>query len=147
MSRSRGYLALTVIVAMLAGLAGGWIGGRYLAPATQDQPSLHAMVHHDLDLSPQQDQRLDAIERRFAARRQALEAELRQANSELAIAVRDSQRYGPEVRAAVEHFHRTMGALQNETMLHIFEMRGVLTPEQAATFDRRIADALTQDAR
>lgn len=147
MSRSRSYLVLTAIIAVLAGLAGGWIGARYLAPAAGDEPSLHAMVHHELHLSAEQERRLDVVERRFAVRREALEAELRQANGELAAAIRGSPRYGPEVRAAVDHFHTTMGALQNETMLHIFEMRGVLTPEQAATFDRRIADALTQDAR
>lgn len=147
MSRNRLYLVITAFIAVLAGLAGGWIGGRYLAPTAGGEPSLHAMVHHDLDLSAEQERRLDAVERRFAVRREALEAELRQANGELAVAIQASQRYGPEVRAAVDHFHRTMGALQNETMLHIFEMRGVLTPDQAATFDRRIADALTQHAR
>lgn len=147
MSGRRRYVVLIALIAALAGVFGGWVGGRYLAPAAREQQSLHAMVHQDLDLSAEQVRRLEPMERRFAVRRRALEEELRAANVELASAVRTSQRYGPEVQAAVEHFHRTMGVLQNETMLHVFEMRGVLTPEQAATFDRRIADALTQDAR
>lgn len=147
MNRARRYVALTAVLAALAGLLGGWLGARYLGPALPGEPSLHAMVHHDLDLSAEQTRRLDAMEARFATRRLTLDGELREANAELAAAVRRSQRYGPEVQAAVDHFHRAMGDLQKETMLHIFEMRSVLTPAQAETFDRRVADALTADAR
>lgn len=146
MNRQLRYFALSIIVAAVAGVAGGWIGARYVNPGSAEERSLHALVHDDLDLTAEQARRLDGIENRFAVRRQLLEAELRQANAELATAVRTSHRYGPEVQAAVNHFHSTMGTLQSETMLHVFEMRSVLTPEQAEMFDRRIADALTQDA-
>lgn len=141
------YLALTAVLAALAGLLGGWLGARYLAPETGGEPALHAMVHHGLDLTTDQERRLEVIEARFAARRQALEAELRNANAELATAIARSHRYGPEVQAAVDHFHRAMGELQKETIVHVFEMRGVLTPTQAKTFDQRVAEALTEDAR
>ena len=69
------------------------------------------------------------------------------ANAELARAMQESGRYGPEVQTAVDHFHDAMGDLQNETVLHIFEMRSLLTPEQAARFDQRVGEALTQDAQ
>lgn len=147
MSKARRYVALTVLLAGLAGLLGGWLGARYLEPGMQPEPALHAAVHHDLDLSSDQEARLEVIEARFATRRTALEAELRDANAELATAIATSRRYSPEVQAAVDHFHSTMGELQKETMLHVFEMRGVLTPTQAETFDRKVGEALTQDAR
>jgi|GEM_PF-3594400 len=68
-------------------------------------------------------------------------------NRELAQAIAASQGDSPEVRAAVDHFHDAMGALQKATIAHVFEMRAVLTPEQARVFDREIAGALTQEPR
>ena len=38
-----------------------------------------------------------------------------------------------------------MGALQKETIAHVFEMRSVLTPAQAEVFDDRIVEALAPD--
>jgi hypothetical protein len=40
-----------------------------------------------------------------------------------------------------------MGQLQKETLQHIFAMRGVLRPDQAAQLDAAIVKALTQPAR
>ena len=71
---------------------------------------------------------------------------MRKANAELAGAIRASETAGPEVEAAVHHFHDAMGALQTETIEHVFAMRKVLTPEQRKRFDDKIAQALTSDA-
>src|SRR3546814_12728085 len=38
---------------------------------------------------------------------------------------------------------RSMGELQNETLEHIFAMRAVLKPDQAAKFDAAVTKALT----
>ncbi|MDR7114657.1 periplasmic heavy metal sensor [Caulobacter sp. BE254] len=141
---SRGAV-LTVVLALLAGAAGGWLGsGRFLA--SRSPPSLHEMVHHDLKLTAAQDRQIDALEQDFAVRRRAREAELRAANAQLAAAIQARHAYGPEVEAAVERFHAAMGALQLETVQHVLAMRKVLTPEQAARFDRRVSEALTNEA-
>ena len=63
----------------------------------------------------------------------------------LAAAIQARHEYGPEVEAAVERFHAAMGALQLETVQHVLAMRKVLTPEQAAKFDRRVSEALTNE--
>ena len=141
------YAVLTAVLAASAGLLGGWVGGRYLSPGIHQETSLHAMVHHDLDLTAGQERRLEVMEARFAQRRAALEAELRTANAELAAAMASSHRYGPEVQAAVDHFHHAMGELQKETIEHVFEMRSLLDPAQAETFDRRVSEALTEETR
>jgi Spy/CpxP family protein refolding chaperone len=141
---SRGAV-LTVVLALLAGVAGGWLGsGRLLSQ--RPAPSLHEMVHHELKLTPDQDRQIEELEQDFAVRRRAREAELRAANAQLAAAIQARHQYGPEVEAAVERFHAAMGALQLETVQHVLAMRKVLTPEQAAKFDRRVSEALTNEA-
>ena len=87
-----------------------------------------------------------ALEQDFAVRRRVREAELRAANAQLAAAIQARHEYSPEVAAAVERFHAAMGALQSETVEHVLAMRKVMTPEQAAKFDRRVSEALTNDS-
>ena len=40
-----------------------------------------------------------------------------------------------------------MGELQKATLAHIFAMRQLLRPDQAAQFDRAVVKALTDDQR
>ena len=90
---------------------------------------------------------IDAIEARYAVRRKALEFEMRAANARLAEAIEEEHGYGPKVTAAIDHSHTVMGALQKETLEHLFAMREVLNPEQAKMFDSTVVKALTADAR
>lgn len=135
----------TAVLAVLASGAATWASATWVMRERQP-PSLHSIVHERLDLSAEQDRRLDVIEDRFAARRPALEAEVRAANRELAAAIAASEGDTPEVQAAVDHFHTAMGELQKATITHVFEMRSVLTPAQAEVFDEAVADALRDDA-
>jgi hypothetical protein len=140
----RGVL-ITIVVAFLAGLGGVWAGRVLFAPhATL---GLHEAVHRNLDLTAEQRQRIDGLERDFAPRRQALEMEMRAANADLALAIREEHGYGPHVTAAVERFHHAMGELQIETIQHVFSMRDVLTPPQQARFDNIVSSALTSEQR
>ncbi|PZU44482.1 Spy/CpxP family protein refolding chaperone [Sandaracinobacteroides hominis] len=147
MSRPWRQTLLIILVALLAGMAGTWLGPRILPAANGSGASLHASVHRDLDLSPAQTAQIEALERDFAVRRQALELEMRQANAELAAAIASEGAYGPKVTAAVDHFHGAMGELQKATIEHVFAMRAVLTPAQAARFDRTVVDTLTADPK
>lgn len=137
-----------IVTAVLAALASGgatWASATWVMRERQP-PSLHSIVHEKLDLSAEQDRRLDVIEARFATRRPALEAEIRAANRELAAAIAASDGDTPQVQAAVDHFHTAMGDLQKATIAHVFEMRSVLTPAQAEVFDAAVVDALRADA-
>ncbi len=134
----------TALLATLASVAATWVSATWIM-RERETPSLHSIIHHELDLDADQRQRLDAIEDRFAGRRQALQAEVRAANQELAAAIAASDGDTPQVQAAVDHFHSAMGELQKATS-HVFEMRSVMTPAQAEVFDRRIVEALRQDA-
>lgn len=137
-----------LVTALLAALASGaatWATAAWVM-REREAPSLHSIVHDELDLNADQERRLEAMEARFAGRRQALEAEVRAANRELAAAIAASDGDTPQVQAAVDHFHEAMGDLQKATIAHVFEMRSVMTPAQAEVFDRRVVDALRQDA-
>lgn len=147
MSRPWRQTLLVILVAVAAGMVGAWLGPRVLPAMNGSGASLHASVHRDLDLSPEQTAKIEALERAFAVRRKALELEMRQANAELAAAIESEGAYGPKVTAAVDHFHVAMGDLQKATIEHVFAMRAVLTPEQAARFDRTVVDALTADPK
>ena len=110
----------------------GVLVGRYFLPAPpQPAAELHAVLHEQLSLDPEQERRLEALEASFAVRRRALELEMRAENARLAGAIAAEHGNGPRVAAAVDASHRTMGQLQKETLAHIFAMRELLRPDQA----------------
>ncbi len=137
-------ILITIAVAFVAGFGGVWAGKLIFAEAPQ-AANLHQAVHRDLNLNPAQRQRIDALERAFAPRRQALEMEMRAANADLAGAIREEHGYGPKVTAAVERFHHAMGQLQIETIQHVFAMRDVMTDDQKAHFDNIVSSVLTAE--
>ena len=140
-------LLLVGLVAFAAAIAGVLIG-RHLVPAPpQPGAELHAVLHRQLSLDSEQERQLEALESAFAVRRRALELEMRAENARLAGAIAAEHGNGPRVAAAVDASHRTMGQLQKETLAHIFAMRELLRPDQAATFDAAVTRALTEDPR
>jgi Spy/CpxP family protein refolding chaperone len=140
-------LILTVVLAILAAIGGAWLCAHYVVHQHGHRGSLHEMVHRDLRLTAAQKQQIEREETKFAARRKALEQEMRAANRELASAIQESHQDSPKVQAAVDHIHHTMGSLQKETIAHVFAMRAVLTPEQATKFDAEVVEALTDEDR
>lgn len=140
-------LLLVAIVAFMAALGGVLAGRALLEPKQQTETELHAVLHKQLDLDSVQEAKIEAIERRFAVRRKALELEMRAANAHLAEAIQTEHGYGPQVTAAIDHTHMVMGEMQKETLEHLFAMRAELRPEQAAMFDRTMVKALTRDGR
>jgi nickel and cobalt resistance protein CnrR len=141
------WLLLLALVAFVSAICGVFIG-RYVADRPRaSETELHALLHRELELSPQQHVKIDEIEARFAVRRKALELEMRAANARLAEAIEAEHGYGPKVTSAIDQTHLVMGETQKETLEHLFAMRAVLNPEQAKMFDSTVVKALTADAR
>ncbi|MDE0946675.1 MAG: heavy metal resistance protein [Sphingomonadales bacterium GWF1_63_6] len=138
---------LVALVAFAAALAAVLVARFWLAPPPRVESEVHALLHQRLTLDAAQEQRIHELEAAFAKRREALEAEMRADNERLATAIAAEQGYGPQVAAAVDQTHHVMGTLQKETLQHIFAMRAVLRPDQAAQFDAAVVKALTQPAR
>lgn len=134
---------LIALVAFCAALAASFVA-RSLAPeAAHEGGELHALMHEELVLDPEQERQIEALEARFSQRREQLDAAMRAANAQLAQAVESEHEYGPRVSEAVDRSHMAMGELQKETLSHVFAMRAVLRPDQAAVFDERITATLT----
>lgn len=141
------WTIIFALVAFLAGIAGVFLGRALIPWGPAQGTELHEVLHHQLKLDAGQEARLDVLEQRFAIRRRALELDLRAANARLAGAIQAEHGNGPQVAAAVDASHMAMGELQKETLAHIFAMRQILRPDQAAKFDQAVVKALTVDAR
>lgn len=146
MSRPLRRLLVLAAVAFLAALAGVLIGRGISERVPEQSSALHELLHDELGLDAQQLGQIEQLEISFAARRQALEAEIRAENARLATAIQAERGYGPRVTAEIERSHQLMGELQKATLEHIFAMRTVLRPDQAEKFDRAVVRALTADA-
>ena len=143
-------LRRTIIIAIIVFLAaiGGVVAGRLIVEQpVPPENELHALLHNGLDLDAIQHEKLEALEKQFAIRKQALELEMRADNAKLAAAIENEHGYGTEVAAAVDQSHMAMGELQKETLEHIFAMRALLRPNQVAKFDAAVVKALTADQK
>ncbi|WDF71505.1 periplasmic heavy metal sensor [Novosphingobium sp. KACC 22771] len=138
----KGSLLLALALGF-AGALGGAMVGRMMPHGAQDETALHQLLHDELALDASQQARINAMNAGFAAQKAQLVAQQRAANAELAAALRDEHSYGPRVAAAVDRSHHAMGALQKATLEHVFAMRAVLRPDQAARFDAGVARMLT----
>src|SRR3546814_6582183 len=84
-----------------------------------NETELHALLHGQLDMTTEQQAKLERIEADFAGRRRALELEMRAANVRLAQAIDAEHGYGPRVTEAIDHTHEVMGTLQKDTLPQI----------------------------
>ena len=151
MNRALRLAGLLLTVAVVAATA-CFLTGRFLlhhpAPGTgQGADAAHQWVHRELQLTFEQDQTLHAIEQRYAARRDELKTAIRQANAELARAIREDRADSPKVSAAVDKIHQAQGELQKITLEHVFEMRQALSPAQYDKLLNLTATALEADGK
>ena len=140
-------LLLVGLIAFAAAIAGVFVGRIVSDAPRASETELHALLHGQLDMTTEQQAKLERIEADFAGRRRALELEMRAANVRLAQAIEAEHGSGPRVTEAIDETHEVMGTLQKETLQHLFAMRGVLSPDQSEMFDKSVVKALTADAR
>lgn len=134
-------LALAALVGFGAGLGGALVGAALTRPEPH-RDMLDAAVHRELDLTPEQDRRLEAIEASYATRKAALDTELRAAARDIAAAVSEDHAQSDRLTQAIDRFHNAMGQTQRDAIAHVFEMRAVLGPDQQARFDMIVREQL-----
>ena len=143
MTRSRRSLLVTLALALLAGAAGALIGLKL--QRAPDQAALHDRLHDQLELTAAQERSFEAEEADFAVRKRAFAQRIGAENAALAVAIRTTGRYGPEVQRAIDRIHAVLGDYQKETVAHVFRMRRELTPTQTERFDAIVGEALTAE--
>ena len=145
--KGAGRYGLVALVAFAAALAAVLVARVWIAPEPRVESEVHSLIHEKLKLDEGQERRIQALEAGFARQRAAMEAEMRADNARLAQAIAAEHGYGPKVSEAVDRSHHVMGMLQKETLKHIFAMRAVLRPDQAAQFDAAVVKVLTEPGR
>ncbi len=141
------HALLVALIAFCAGLAGAFMGRTFIPAPAPPAAELHDFLHNQLDLDAGQRARLEALEAGFAVQKRTLEGQLRANNAALAGAIDREHGQGPEVTAAVDRSHHVMGELQKATLAHIFAMRALMRPDQAAKFDAAVTRALTAEGQ
>jgi Spy/CpxP family protein refolding chaperone len=140
-------IVITLVVALLAGTFGGWMGAqRALDNDPQSLPlrqTVSDIVRRDIRLTQNQTKEIQSIEDRYYNKRSSLRVRVAQANRELADALMADMAFGREAQQASNHVEEGLGELQRATILYVLEVRDVLTPEQQMVYDRRVREALT----
>jgi Spy/CpxP family protein refolding chaperone len=144
MMQWRKFLAMLLVTALAGGLA-GWVGVEYGLHRVTAQDDLDTVLHRDLHLTTDQERQIAKLESTFARDRSAYQAEMREANKDLAGALTQAQPNEPQIERAIHRFHTAMAALQMRTVKHVLAMRSVLTPEQAKIFDATVDKTLGAD--
>ena len=145
MSQGRTFIVMLLLTVIASGLA-GWGGVEYGLHRSVANADLDVVLHRDLDLSSEQERKIEVLEAGFRKDRRSLQAEMRAANRDLARVIVDEHLYGPNASRAIERFHTAMAALQEKTVRHILAMRAVLNPSQAKRFDETIKRSLGAEA-
>lgn len=144
MKRFQRDLRLSLIVAAFA-FGACWLVGNSFMGHRQVPYDPHQWLHEQLNITTEQDDKLAPIEKKFSRQKETLESAIMDANHELAIAINEDGNYSPRVKEAVEKIHIAQGELQKATLEHLFEMHGVLTPEQRKKLNNLTTDALTHN--
>src|SRR3546814_18449479 len=108
-------LLLVALIAFAAAIAGVFVGRMVSDAPKANETELHALLHGELDLTTEQEAKLERIEADFSGRRRALELEMRAANVRLAQAIdRKSVGSGKGVSGRVDFGGRLMLKKKNE---------------------------------
>lgn len=142
----RVFLAMLALTIVAAGAA-GWMGVQYGMQRANEAADLDTMLHHDLDLTPDQERRIHVLEVHYSGVRTQTQSEMRAANRDLAYSIVHTHAYGPDTQRAIGRLHKAMESLQEGTIRHILAMRAVLTPQQQQKFDHTITKALGEDTQ
>mgnify|MGYP003625887251 FL=1 len=139
-----------IMIVACAAIGGVLLGQNFLGKSSSVHHhaggDMHALFHHDLNLTAQQDKQLTLIEKDFRRQTAMLGEQMKLANMELAEAIKDGGYSSSQVQVEVDKIHGTMGALQKLTLQHLADMRSVLSDDQNKTLEEKVVEQLYRNA-
>jgi len=150
-SRAKWLLGSVLMSCVLAGLTAwlvtDWTLHRHGESHAEDpaETDLHAWMHEHLDITPEQHDKLDPIEKDFEQRRVALKARIRDAGAELAQIIGAPNVDDAGLKAALDRLNQFQAELQRLTLDHFFAMKRHLRPAQARKLVEWTHDSLARE--
>ena len=144
-----GLVCIAIIVAFTAYFVGNELffhHGRHHQSHQQKTVStynFHDYLHQQLSTDGKQAQKLAPLEKQYIQQRRALEQDIQQANIQLVQAMQQHTSYDLAIQQAITMIHELQGRLQQLTIQHVYDVRALLTPEQAKALDQFVATAIT----
>lgn len=139
MKRAIGPFLITLVLVVISGFTGAWIGAKVWQPAVESHAGFHESLFQELELSKSQEELLEALEILHADENKDLQKSLSEANNALANILEIEGEYGAEIEQAIDNVHTAMFELQKTTIKHLYEMRDILEPHQKVVFDRHVS--------
>lgn len=113
--------------------------------AGEPEQDLHAWMHAQLDLTPEQHAAMAPGETAFETERARLRAEIATAGTELAAAITAAtDTRSPALDAALRKLSQSQAALQRATLEHFFAMKRYLRPAQQRKLSEWTHDSLAR---
>jgi len=140
----KSWLQILLFAILLGAVAicGFYVCNRFLMRPAAGPVNYHHWIHGQLNITADQEKRLEPIEERFQQRKDKLVAEIHAAHQELAEALKQDMSGSARVNAAMARIQRVQGGLQQAVLDHVFDMKEVLSPEQYERLVQLTAKAL-----
>jgi hypothetical protein len=134
----------SIVTIVLAGLA-AFVGAHFGSRQTQRPPAplserIFEVLNESVQLSEQQRAAIQRIGERYTPVRERLRMQSRGINVRLAQLMAEEQGLGPQTTQSLEQLQLVMGERLTLSMQYMLEVREVLTAEQKAYFDRKVAE-------
>ena len=142
-------IAFFLIIIACAGLSGVWIGQTILTPKEQlhkDAEYMHSFFHDKLNITAQQEEQLNKLEKEFKRMEMLYKAQMKTANMELAHAIKEGSYQSPEIEMIVHKIHKAMGSLQALSLEHLADMQKILNTQQNQKLQEMVVEQLRRNA-
>jgi hypothetical protein len=132
---------VTIVLAGLAAYLGANVGSRptHRLPLPLSE-RVFEVLNEGIQLSESQKETIRGIGERYTPMREQLRMQSRAHNVRLAQLMADEQGFGPQTTESLQQLQLVMGERLKLSMRYMLEVRAVLTAEQKAYFDRKVAE-------
>lgn len=137
------WIALLSLIAAVAVLS-GWIAFCLFIRPQLVRESVHETLVQQLQLTPEQQRKVEAIDRQFEEERAVILRRFEQSIRHLASLLEKESAYNVEVEEAIEALHQAHGDLQALSIRRYFAILQELPPDKQLELRRLASQALSR---